>query len=640
MEPSTPAKPQQLHNFELPNLKWITDGKSSSGNHHRRRSIKSPSPIRQSLSCDSVSAPPRRHQSPKRGESPKPSPAQDEAPQKFRSVHSLPDTEASRKGKGISIVYRRNHSINSASSGSIRNCSSGTGKAKDKIIEEKPKAPEEGGEVAGIKRSSKILIKIPGIYNTKPEGAKNQPNKPLKIVVDPKNEPAKIVVDPQNKLPKIAVDNNGGLTDGIVKIPRINNTKPGAKSPQNKPPKMVFDPKNEPPKIVVVPQNKPPKIAIENNGGNGGLTDEIVTIPRINITKPDGAKNPRNEPPKIIVKPKNEPPKIVIDPQNKLPKIVVGNNGGLTDKIVKIPRINNTKPERAENPQNELPKIVVDQQKKLPKIIVDNNGGLTDKIVKIPRINTKPEGAKNSQNEPPKIVVKPKNEPPKIVVDPQNELPKIVVDNNGDNGGLTDGVVKIPRINNTKPVGAKNPHNEPPKVTVDNNNNGEHDGLLADETVNILDEEKKVWNLRPRMPKRKSRNAIADPEKTEKAQPALKKTNKTPNGGEKEKKDKKEKEKLSICISLSNEEIDDDIYALTGTKPSRRLKKRAKTVQKKLDTVFPGLCLVSISPDSYKKMNRLPSKAVREKDKQIESRRKRKMFIKSVNFSRWKAFTK
>ncbi|CAA2953783.1 uncharacterized protein LOC111386761 [Olea europaea var. sylvestris] len=60
------------------------------------------------------------------------------------------------------------------------------------------------------------------------------------------------------------------------------------------------------------------------------------------------------------------------------------------------------------------------------------------------------------------------------------------------------------------------------------------------------------------------------------------------------------KEKMKIWISLSREEIDDDVYALTGSKPARRPKKRSKNIQKQLDGVFPGLYLVGLTADSYR----------------------------------------
>ncbi|KAL8246539.1 hypothetical protein R6Q59_007755 [Mikania micrantha] len=56
----------------------------------------------------------------------------------------------------------------------------------------------------------------------------------------------------------------------------------------------------------------------------------------------------------------------------------------------------------------------------------------------------------------------------------------------------------------------------------------------------------------------------------------------------------------TISIALSCGEIEDDVLFLTGSKPSRRSKKRPRAVQKQLDNLFPGLWLDSISVDSYK----------------------------------------
>ncbi|KAL8263738.1 hypothetical protein R6Q59_021868 [Mikania micrantha] len=60
------------------------------------------------------------------------------------------------------------------------------------------------------------------------------------------------------------------------------------------------------------------------------------------------------------------------------------------------------------------------------------------------------------------------------------------------------------------------------------------------------------------------------------------------------------KKKRRLWISLSKEEIEEDIYAFTGSRPSRRPKKRNKIAQKQLDNVFPGLYLVGLSADSYR----------------------------------------
>ncbi|KAJ7952546.1 DUF1639 family protein [Quillaja saponaria] len=60
------------------------------------------------------------------------------------------------------------------------------------------------------------------------------------------------------------------------------------------------------------------------------------------------------------------------------------------------------------------------------------------------------------------------------------------------------------------------------------------------------------------------------------------------------------KEKRKFWIALSKDEIEEDIFVMTGSRPSRRPKKRPKIVQKQLDSAFPGLWLVGVSADSYR----------------------------------------
>ncbi|XP_042039525.1 uncharacterized protein LOC121785207 [Salvia splendens] len=57
--------------------------------------------------------------------------------------------------------------------------------------------------------------------------------------------------------------------------------------------------------------------------------------------------------------------------------------------------------------------------------------------------------------------------------------------------------------------------------------------------------------------------------------------------------------KRKLWISLLREEIEEDLYAFTAAKPSRRPKKWPNNLKKQLDRVFPGLSLVGVSPDSY-----------------------------------------
>ncbi|KAE8727747.1 hypothetical protein F3Y22_tig00005377pilonHSYRG00068 [Hibiscus syriacus] len=67
------------------------------------------------------------------------------------------------------------------------------------------------------------------------------------------------------------------------------------------------------------------------------------------------------------------------------------------------------------------------------------------------------------------------------------------------------------------------------------------------------------------------------------------------NGGVSEKK-----EKRKFWIALSKEEIEEDIFVITGSRPTRRPKKRPKNIQKQLDNVFPGLWLVGTTADAYR----------------------------------------
>ncbi|XVF33589.1 hypothetical protein REPUB_Repub17cG0181200 [Reevesia pubescens] len=129
---------------------------------------------------------------------------------------------------------------------------------------------------------------------------------------------------------------------------------------------------------------------------------------------------------------------------------------------------------------------------------------------------------------------------------------------------------------------------------------------VGDQNLDVEDVEElvpKTWNLRPRKPIFKPPyhnggvpkiGASAHENKTHRPE-----TTRSRNVTELKAAEKKEK-KTKFSISLTREEIDDDIFAMTGSKASRRPKKRAKNVQKQLDCVFPGLWLASITPDCYK----------------------------------------
>ncbi|XP_057962726.1 uncharacterized protein LOC131154165 isoform X2 [Malania oleifera] len=60
------------------------------------------------------------------------------------------------------------------------------------------------------------------------------------------------------------------------------------------------------------------------------------------------------------------------------------------------------------------------------------------------------------------------------------------------------------------------------------------------------------------------------------------------------------KERRKFTIPLSRQEIEEDYYAILVHRPPRRPKKRAKIVQKQIDTLFPGSWLTEITADTYK----------------------------------------
>ncbi|KAL6543780.1 hypothetical protein OROGR_010277 [Orobanche gracilis] len=62
----------------------------------------------------------------------------------------------------------------------------------------------------------------------------------------------------------------------------------------------------------------------------------------------------------------------------------------------------------------------------------------------------------------------------------------------------------------------------------------------------------------------------------------------------------KERQRAKFSVSLSKREIEEDFFSIAGHRPPRRPKKRARIIQKQLDTLFPGLWLTEVTPDMYK----------------------------------------
>uniref|UniRef100_J3KW47 DUF1639 family protein n=1 Tax=Oryza brachyantha TaxID=4533 RepID=J3KW47_ORYBR len=55
-----------------------------------------------------------------------------------------------------------------------------------------------------------------------------------------------------------------------------------------------------------------------------------------------------------------------------------------------------------------------------------------------------------------------------------------------------------------------------------------------------------------------------------------------------------------FSVTLTSEEIEEDVYAVTGARPRRRPRRRPRPVQKQLDLLFPGAWLAEITVESYR----------------------------------------
>ncbi|AQK91966.1 hypothetical protein Zm00014a_000093 [Zea mays] len=63
---------------------------------------------------------------------------------------------------------------------------------------------------------------------------------------------------------------------------------------------------------------------------------------------------------------------------------------------------------------------------------------------------------------------------------------------------------------------------------------------------------------------------------------------------------RRRRKRAPFSVSLKAEEIEEDIYALTGSRPRRRPRKRPRAVQRHVDSLFPGLWLTEITADAYR----------------------------------------
>ncbi|KAK3163801.1 hypothetical protein QOZ80_1AG0008480 [Eleusine coracana subsp. coracana] len=59
-------------------------------------------------------------------------------------------------------------------------------------------------------------------------------------------------------------------------------------------------------------------------------------------------------------------------------------------------------------------------------------------------------------------------------------------------------------------------------------------------------------------------------------------------------------DRARFSVTLTAEEIDEDIYAVTGARARRRPRRRPRPVQKQLDMLFPGSWLSEITAETYR----------------------------------------
>lgn len=138
-------------------------------------------------------------------------------------------------------------------------------------------------------------------------------------------------------------------------------------------------------------------------------------------------------------------------------------------------------------------------------------------------------------------------------------------------------------------------------------------------TTTETEAEIRPWNLRTRRAAQKDanggancaaagRSARIDDRKPNGSPPRLRSAAATGGAGEAVGEKRKENERRKFSVSLSKEEIVEDFFSFTGAKPNRRPKKRPRSVQKQLKSLFPGLWLTEITPEMYNVTENLGAK--------------------------------
>ncbi|XP_013626595.1 PREDICTED: uncharacterized protein LOC106332660 [Brassica oleracea var. oleracea] len=112
------------------------------------------------------------------------------------------------------------------------------------------------------------------------------------------------------------------------------------------------------------------------------------------------------------------------------------------------------------------------------------------------------------------------------------------------------------------------------------------------------EEEKRTWNLRPRKACVGGASEVKNQKPSRVTEPPPKSSRQRGIAAESPGVEVKN-ENHRLWVALSRDEIEEDVFSMSGNKPSRRPRKRAKTLQKHLDVMFPGLCLVGMNADCF-----------------------------------------
>ncbi|BAU02775.1 hypothetical protein VIGAN_11235500 [Vigna angularis var. angularis] len=118
-------------------------------------------------------------------------------------------------------------------------------------------------------------------------------------------------------------------------------------------------------------------------------------------------------------------------------------------------------------------------------------------------------------------------------------------------------------------------------------------GGLGEEASGVANHAMMPWNLR-------TRRAACKAPQNEEERRFLDMGCSLPQVKEKKKMLVTGNKRVKFSVSLSKEEVEQDFWALVGTRPPRRPKKRPRIVQRQLNTLFPGFWLAEVSAESYK----------------------------------------